>query len=95
VRWRWRWAGFRTVATVILPRRVAGNPDRIVISMGRAAGETARSSSRRRFPSGRWASRRVLSQPRRRFPGICITVHGHEAVEELRHVQFGKAATWC
>jgi phosphate transport system permease protein len=86
---------WRTILTVILPSALPGILTGIVISMGRAAGETAPiiftaavSVGKRVMPS------EVLSQP---TPALSWNLYNicteHEAVDEIRHVQYGMAAT--
>lgn len=86
---------FRTVATVILPAALPGILTGIVISMGRAAGETAPIIFTAAVSVGQMVKpSEVLSQP---TPALSWNLYNlcteHEAVEELRHVQFGMAAT--
>jgi len=87
-----RW---HTVMTVILPAALPGILTGIVISMGRAAGETAPiiftaavSVGRPLLPS------QVLSNPTPALPwNIYNLCTEHEAVDEIRHVQFGMVFT--
>lgn len=87
-----RW---HTVTTVILPAALPGILTGVVISMGRAAGETAPiiftaavSVGRPLLPS------QVLSQPTPALPwNIYNLCTEHEAVDEIRHVQFGMVFT--
>lgn len=86
---------FRTVATVILPAALPGILTGIVISMGRAAGETAPIIFTAAVSVGQMVKpSEVLSQP---TPALSWNLYNlcteHEAVDELRHVQFGMAAT--
>lgn len=86
---------FRTVATVILPAALPGILTGIVISMGRAAGETAPIIFTAAVSVGQLVKpSEVLTQP---TPALSWNLYNlcteHEAVEELRHVQFGMAAT--
>ena len=86
---------FRTVTTVILPAALPGILTGIVISMGRAAGETAPIIFTAAVSVGQMVKpSEVLSQP---TPALSWNLYNlcteHEAVEELRHVQFGMAAT--
>lgn len=87
-----RW---HTVMTVILPAALPGILTGVVISMGRAAGETAPiiftaavSVGRPLLPS------QVLSQPTPALPwNIYNLCTEHEAVDEIRHVQYGMVFT--
>lgn len=87
-----RW---HTVLTVILPAALPGILTGIVISMGRAAGETAPiiftaavSVGRPLLPS------QALSQPTPALPwNIYNLCTEHEAVDEIRHVQYGMVFT--
>jgi phosphate transport system permease protein len=86
---------FRTVATVILPAALPGILTGIVISMGRAAGETAPIIFTAAVSVGQLVKpSEVLTHP---TPALSWNLYNlcteHEAVEELRHVQFGMAAT--
>jgi len=86
---------FRTVATVILPAALPGILTGIVISMGRAAGETAPIIFTAAVSVGQMVKpSEVLSQP---TPALSWNLYNlcteHEAVDDLRHVQFGVAAT--
>ena len=87
-----RW---HTVLTVILPAALPGILTGVVISMGRAAGETAPiiftaavSVGRPLLPS------QILSQP---TPALSWNIYNlcteHEAVDEIRHVQYGMVFT--
>lgn len=83
-----RW---RTVTTVILPAALPGILTGMVISMGRAAGETAPIIFTAAVSVGRalkpWET---LTQP---TPALSWNIYNisteHEAVDEIRHVQFG------
>ena len=83
-----RW---RTVTTVILPAALPGILTGMVISMGRAAGETAPIIFTAAVSVGRvlkpWET---LTQP---TPALSWNIYNlsteHEAVNEIRHVQFG------
>lgn len=86
---------FRTIATVILPAALPGILTGIVISMGRAAGETAPIIFTAAVSVGQAISpSELLSQP---TPALSWNLYNlcteHEAVDEIRHVQFGMAAT--
>jgi len=86
---------WRTVLTVILPAALPGILTGVVISMGRAAGETAPiiftaavSVGKMVGPLSMWSSPTpALSW---NLYNICTE---HEAVEEIRHVQYGMALT--
>lgn len=87
-----RW---HTVVSVILPAALPGILTGTVISMGRAAGETAPiiftaavSVGRPLLPS------QTLSQPTPALPwNIYNLCTEHEAVDEIRHVQYGMVFT--
>ena len=86
---------FRTILTVILPAALPGILTGIVISMGRAAGETAPIIFTAAVSVGQMVMPgEVLSQP---TPALSWNLYNlcteHEAVEDIRHVQFGMAAT--
>ena len=88
-----RW---HTVMTVILPAALPGILTGTVISMGRAAGETAPIIFTAAVSVGRplnlFTTRfwEILSQPTPALPwnvyNLCTE---HEAVDEIRHVQYG------
>ena len=86
-----RW---HTVMTVILPAALPGILTGVVISMGRAAGETAPIIFTAAVSVGRllkpWEA---LSQP---TPALSWNIYNlcteHEAVDEIRHVQYGMVA---
>jgi phosphate transport system permease protein len=87
-----RW---RTVVTVILPAALPGVLTSIVISMGRAAGETAPIIFTAAVSVGKplklW---QTLSQPTPALPwNIYNLATEHEAVDEIRHVQYGMVLT--
>ncbi len=87
-----RW---RTVLTVILPAALPGILTGIVISMGRAAGETApiifTAAVSVGLPLKLWET---LSQPTPALPwNIYNLCTEHEAVDEIRHVQYGMVFT--
>jgi phosphate transport system permease protein len=84
-----------TVLTVILPAALPGVLTGIVISMGRAAGETAPIIFTAAVSVGRplwpWEA---LSQPTPALPwNIYNLCTEHEAVDEIRHVQYGMVLT--
>ncbi len=82
--------------TVILPAALPGILTGIVISMGRAAGETAPIifTAAVSVGSAAHAAGRPSPSPRRPCPGTSTTcATEHEAVDEIRHVQYGMVAT--
>ncbi len=87
-----RW---HTVVSVILPAALPGILTGIVISMGRAAGETAPIIFTAAVSVGRalrpWET---LTQP---TPALSWNIYNlcteHEAVDEIRHVQYGMVMT--
>lgn len=86
---------WRTVVTVILPAALPGILTGIVISMGRAAGETAPIIFTAAVSVGKplkvW---QTLSQPTPALPwNIYNLATEHEAVDEIRHVQYGMVLT--
>lgn len=86
---------WRTILTVILPAALPGILTGIVISMGRAAGETAPIIFTAAVSVGQFVKLSgVLSQP---TPALSWNLYNlcteHEAVDEIRHVQYGMAAT--
>jgi phosphate transport system permease protein len=85
----------RTVLTVILPAALPGILTGIVISMGRAAGETAPIIFTAAVSVGRPLTLfQTFNQP---TPALSWNVYNlvteHEAVEQIRHVQFGMVFT--
>jgi len=87
-----RW---HTVISVILPAALPGILTGIVISMGRAAGETAPIIFTAAVSVGKALKPlQALSEPTRALSwnlyNLCTE---HEAVDEIRHVQFGMAMT--
>lgn len=85
----------RTVLTVILPAALPGILTGIVISMGRAAGETAPIIFTAAVSVGNPLNIfETLSQP---TPALSWNIYNlvteHEAVEQIRHVQFGMVFT--
>jgi phosphate transport system permease protein len=85
----------RMVLTVLLPAALPGNLTGIIISMGRAAGETAPIIFTAAVSVGRplklWET---LSQPTPALPwNIYNLATEHQAVDEIRHVQFGMVLT--
>jgi len=87
-----RW---RTVLTVILPAAMPGILTGIVISMGRAAGETAPIIFTAAVSVGLALSPlQTLNNPTPALPwNIYNLCTEHEAVDEIRHVQFGMVFT--
>jgi phosphate transport system permease protein len=86
---------WHTVLTVILPAALPGILTGIIISMGRAAGETAPIIFTAAVSVGRplklWET---LAQPTPALPwNIYNLATEHEAVNEIRHVQFGMVLT--
>ncbi len=87
-----RW---HTVCTVILPAALPGILTGIVISMGRAAGETAPIIFTAAVSVGQpLGLRQLFSQP---TPALSWNIYNlateHEAVDEIRHVQYGLVLT--
>jgi phosphate transport system permease protein len=85
----------RTVLTVILPAALPGILTGIVISMGRAAGETAPIIFTAAVSVGKPLTLfQALNQP---TPALSWNIYNlvteHEAVEQIRHVQFGMVFT--
>lgn len=87
-----RW---RTIMTVILPASLPGILTGIVISMGRAAGETAPIIFTAAVSVGKpLGILRAFNQPTPALPwNIYNLATEHEAVEEIRHVQYGMLLT--
>jgi phosphate transport system permease protein len=86
---------WRTIATVMLPAALPGILTGTIISMGRAAGETAPIIFTAAVSVGRplqvW---QTLTQPTPALPwNIYNLSTEHEAVEEIRHVQYGMVLT--
>jgi len=87
-----RW---HTVWTIILPAALPGVLTGVVISMGRAAGETAPIIFTAAVSVGKpLALWQAFSQP---TPALSWNIYNlateHEAVDEIRHVQFGLVLT--
>lgn len=82
---------WRTVVTVILPAALPGILTGIVISMGRAAGETAPIIFTAAVSVGKALNiGQVFSNPTPALPwNIYNLCTEHEAVDQIRHVQFG------
>ncbi len=85
----------RMVLTVILPAALPGILTGIVISMGRAAGETAPIIFTAAVSVGQPLKlMELFSQPTPALPwNIYNLVTEHEAVDQIRHVQFGMVFT--
>ncbi len=86
---------WKTVASIILPAALPGILTGIVISMGRAAGETAPIIFTAAVTVGKpLGLDQIFSQPTPALPwnlyNLCTE---HEAVDEIRHVQYGMAFT--
>mgnify|MGYP001163402177 CR=1 FL=1 len=86
---------WHTILTVILPAALPGILTGTVISMGRAAGETAPIIFTAAVSVGRMIQpSELLTQP---TPTLSWNLYNicteHQAVEEIRHVQYGMAAT--
>lgn len=86
---------WHTILTVILPAALPGILTGSVISMGRAAGETAPIIFTAAVSVGRALTpANALFQP---TPALSWNIYNlcteHEAVDEIRHVQFGMAAS--
>ncbi len=86
---------WRTIVTVILPAALPGILTGVVISMGRAAGETAPIIFTAAVSVGKplkvW---QTLTQPTPALPwNIYNLATEHEAVDEIRHVQYGMVLT--
>ncbi len=86
---------WRSIATVILPAALPGVLTSIIISMGRAAGETAPIIFTAAVSVGRpLAIWQTFSQPTPALPwNIFNLATEHEAVDEIRHVQYGMVLT--
>jgi phosphate transport system permease protein len=84
-----------TVLTVILPAALPGILTGIVISMGRAAGETAPIIFTAAVSVGKPLNFfETINQPTPALPwNIYNLVTEHEAVDQIRHVQFGMVFT--
>jgi phosphate transport system permease protein len=86
---------WRTILTVILPAALPGVLTSIIISMGRAAGETAPIIFTAAVSVGRpLAIWQTLSQPTPALPwNIYNLATEHQAIDEIRHVQYGMVLT--
>jgi phosphate transport system permease protein len=82
---------WRTILTVILPAGLPGILTSIIISMGRAAGETAPIIFTAAVSVGKpLAAWQTLTQPTPALPwNIYNLATEHQAVDEIRHVQYG------
>jgi phosphate transport system permease protein len=86
---------WHTIVSVILPAALPGILTSIIISLGRAAGETAPIIFTAAVSVGRpLAFWQTLSQP---SPALSWNIYNlateHEAVDEIRHVQYGMVLT--
>lgn len=86
---------WRTVVTVILPAALPGILTSIIISLGRAAGETAPIIFTAAVSVGKpLAFWETLSRP---TPALSWNIYNlateHQAVDEIRHVQYGMVVT--
>ncbi|NLX14555.1 MAG: phosphate ABC transporter permease PstA [Phycisphaerales bacterium] len=86
---------WRTIVRVILPAALPGVLTGVVISMGRAAGETApiifTAAVSVARPMGLWSG---LSEPTHALPWSVYTLcTEHKTVDEIRHVQYGMVFT--
>jgi len=86
---------WRTVLTVILPAALPGILTGIVISMGRAAGETAPIIFTAAVSVGRPLNLvQIFSEGTPALPwNIYNLATEHEAVDEIRHIQYGMVFT--
>jgi phosphate transport system permease protein len=86
---------WHTILTVILPAALPGILTGVVISMGRAAGETAPIIFTAAVSVGQPLKiAETLNQPTPALPwNIYNLATEHEAVDEIRHVQFGMVLT--
>ncbi len=86
---------WHTIVSVILPAALPGILTSIIISLGRAAGETAPIIFTAAVSMGRpLAIWQTISQP---SPALSWNIYNlateHEAVDEIRHVQYGMGLT--
>ena len=86
---------WHTIVSVILPAALPGILTGVVISMGRAAGETAPIIFTAAVSVGRAPTlRSFFTQP---TPALSWNIYNlsteHEAIDEIRHVQYGMVAT--
>ncbi len=86
---------WHTIVTVILPAALPGILTGVVISMGRAAGETAPIIFTAAVSMGQAPT--LLSAFSEPTPALSWNIYNlateHEAVDEIRHVQYGMVAT--
>ncbi|MFW6280042.1 MAG: phosphate ABC transporter permease PstA [Planctomycetota bacterium] len=87
-----RW---RTILTVTLPAALPGIITGIIISMGRAAGETAPIIFTAAVSVGKpLGPLQIFDNPTQALPwGIYNLATEHEAVDQIRHVQYGMVLT--
>ncbi len=86
---------WRTILAVILPAALPGVLTSIIISMGRAAGETAPIIFTAAVSVGKpLAVWQTLTQPTPALPwNIYNLATEHQAIDEIRHVQYGMVLT--
>jgi phosphate transport system permease protein len=86
---------WRTILSVILPAALPGVLTSIIISMGRAAGETAPIIFTAAVSVGKpLAIWQTLAQPTPALPwNIYNLATEHQAIDEIRHVQYGMVLT--
>ena len=86
---------WRTITTVTLPAAASGILTGVIISMGRAAGETAPIIFTAAVSQGAvLALKDVFTQPTLALPWSIYNLSTeHEAASEIRHVQFGMVLT--
>ena len=86
---------WRTILTVILPSALPGVLTSVIISMGRAAGETAPIIFTAAVSVGKpLAVWQTLTQPTPALPwNIYNLATEHQAIDEIRHVQYGMVLT--
>jgi phosphate transport system permease protein len=86
---------WRTILTVILPAALPGVLTSVIISMGRAAGETAPIIFTAAVSVGKpLAVWQTLTQPTPALPwNIYNLATEHQVIDEIRHVQYGMVLT--
>jgi len=86
---------WRTITTVILPAAMPGILTSMIISLGRAAGETAPIIFTAAVSVGKpLGLLQVFNQPTPALPwNIYNLATEHEAVDEIRHIQYGMVFT--
>jgi phosphate transport system permease protein len=86
---------WHTVVTVVLPAALPGILTSIIVSLGRAAGETAPIIFTAAVSVGKpLAIWQTVSQPTPALPwSVYNLATEHEAVNEIRHVQYGMVLT--